>query len=176
MFVPLYKALVRSHFDYAASVWAPCTAKLRDQIEAVQRRATKFLPGMKDLEYPERLKKLGLTTLAHRRHRSDVIEMYKICHEVYDKDISIRIKFSREGSSRELRGHNFKIKKLSCDTRLRSTFFTYRTVNVWNSLPKQVAEAPSLNAFKARLDKFWSTQSVLYDYKADVYTMPRPGS
>lgn len=40
-----------------------------DAIENVQRRGTKQLPGMKDLEYPDRLKKLGLPTLAYRRVR-----------------------------------------------------------------------------------------------------------
>ena len=28
--------------------------------------------------------------------------------------------------------------------------------NLWNRLPEQVADAPTLNCFKARLDKLWS--------------------
>ena len=39
-FVQLYKALVRTHLDYASSVWAPFKAKHIEQIEWVQRRAT----------------------------------------------------------------------------------------------------------------------------------------
>ena len=53
--IPLYKALVRSHFDYATSIWSPYRIKLVGQIEAIQRRATKMLPGLKDLTYEERL-------------------------------------------------------------------------------------------------------------------------
>ena len=61
-FVPLYKALVMSHLDYAISIWSPCKQKYqygplinRDAIKNVQRRATKQLPGMKDILYEERL-------------------------------------------------------------------------------------------------------------------------
>ena len=35
---------------------------------------------------------------------------------------------------------------------IRSKFFTQRVVMLWNRLPKEVVDAPSLEAFKARLD------------------------
>ena len=35
---------------------------------------------------------------------------------------------------------------------IRKKFFTQRAVMHWNRLPKEVVDAPSLEAFKARLD------------------------
>ena len=37
MFIPLYKCLIRSHFDYAVTVWDPYILKLIDDIESIQR-------------------------------------------------------------------------------------------------------------------------------------------
>ena len=65
-FVPLYKALVRSHLDYAILIWSPYKQKYKNAIESVQRRAAKQLPSMKDIPYEERLKRLKLPTLAYR--------------------------------------------------------------------------------------------------------------
>ena len=56
----------------------PKVVKHKDEIENVQRRATKQLPGMSNLSYPERLQKLKLPTLAYRRICGDMIELSKI--------------------------------------------------------------------------------------------------
>ena len=71
IFIPLYKTMIRSHLDYAASVWNPYLKKHIIAIESVQRRATKLIPGMKDKSYPQRLKIVHLPTLTYRRLRGD---------------------------------------------------------------------------------------------------------
>ena len=47
-FVPLYKALVRTHLDYACCIWSPYNQKYKDTLENVQRRATKQINGMSE--------------------------------------------------------------------------------------------------------------------------------
>jgi len=41
-----------------------------------------------------------------------------------------------------------------------SIFLSARIVNIWNSLPNSIVDASTINAFKARLDKFWMHQTV----------------
>jgi len=48
------------------------------------------------------------------------------------------------------------------------SIFSARIVNVWNSLPNSVVDACTVNAFRARLDKFWQHQSVKFDFTADL--------
>ena len=85
----LYKAQVRPHLEYANSVWKPYKAKDIDLLEKVQRRATKQIPGFRELSYEERLRKLGLYTLAYRRLRGDLIEVCKILTGLTDPETAL---------------------------------------------------------------------------------------
>jgi hypothetical protein len=66
----LFKALVRPHLEYASSVWSPYKKKDIDAIENTQKRATRMLPQMKNLNYEERLKQSKMPTLKFRRMRA----------------------------------------------------------------------------------------------------------
>ena len=78
IFMNLYPVLVRPLLEYCVQVWSPYKRKYINLLEGVQRRATKLVPELRELQYEERLKKLGLTTLEERRVRGDMIETYKI--------------------------------------------------------------------------------------------------
>ena len=62
----LFQALLRPHLEYAAAVWSPYKSSDIENIENVQRRATKLIPSLKNLEYADRLRKLQMPTLRER--------------------------------------------------------------------------------------------------------------
>ena len=89
MIVPLYKAIVRPHLEYFIQAWNPHLGKDIDMLEKIHRRATKLIPGLRDLRYEERLKECGLTTLETRRLRGDQIEVFKILNGYENIDSNI---------------------------------------------------------------------------------------
>ena len=168
-FVPLYKSLVRSHLEYASCIWSPYKKKHIEAIERVQRRATKQLPGMKDLPYPERLKILKLPTLVYRRARGDMIETYKLLHDKYYGEYSQLVKLHASHISKEgTRGHSFKLCQEGSKLNLRRQSFPVRITKVWNHLPNSVVTAPNVNTFKNRLDRHWREEDFLYNHEAPI--------
>ena len=164
-FVLLFKSMVRSHLEYCNSVWAPYKKSDIEDMEKVQRRATKNVPALCKLSYEDRLKKCGLTTLKYRRIRGDMIETYKIVSGKYDPSVAPVFKFS---TFTKTRGNVYKIETARTHYDLRKYYFTNRVVSIWNSLPDDIVKACSTNLFKNKLDKFWSNQEVIYNYKAEL--------
>jgi hypothetical protein len=161
----LYKAMVRSHLEYAQTVWSPHKQYNIEALEKVQKRATRLIPSLRQLSYEQRLVKLNLPTLSYRRVRGDMIETYKILKGYYDNEACPALKPAIYSNTR---GHKLKLYKLSSNTNLRKSFFTVRIVNIWNSLPAHVVESTNINTFKSNLDKYWSTQEILINYKSDL--------
>ena len=71
---------VRPMLEYCSPVWSPVSASLINQLESVQRRFTKRLPGFQSLPYDDRCARLGIDRLELRRLRADLILCYKIIH------------------------------------------------------------------------------------------------
>ena len=129
-FLPLHKTMVRSHLEYAVAVWYPYKIKHKIAIENVQRRATKQLPGMRDLSYIETLKLLKLPTLAYRRLRGDMIEVYKIMHELYDNESAPNLLKWEDVTLRSgNRGHSLKIFTQRAKIYLRKNAFLLEWLN-----------------------------------------------
>ena len=59
--------------------------------------------------------------------------------------------FTRVDSDRR-RGNSSKLVQGRFTLDIRRKFFTQRVVTHWNRLPKEAVDAPSLEAFKARVD------------------------
>jgi hypothetical protein len=173
-FLLLYKALVRPHVEYANQVWSPIYKRQETVVENVQRRATKQIPGFKDLSYEERLRKLRLPTLKYRRIRGDMIEMYKIMTAKYDDRVTNFIQLHE--SDKTTRGHQYKIKKQHVRLNIRKYSFVCRSVDIWNGLPPCVVNAPTVKSFEARLDRLWEGQPFKYNIDCDLPTKINPTS
>ena len=157
MFKQLFTSIIRPHLEYGATIWNPHSKKLIVMIENVQRRASRQIPGLSHLTYQERLEAMNLPALQFRRYRGDMIEMYKLLHDLYDKETISNFLNFRHSHTREhnVRGHQYNLYKKTCKKDVRRYSFKCRVTNQWNNLPETIVNSPSLNTFKNRLDNLW---------------------
>ena len=138
----------RLHLEYCVQAWGLQYKKDAELLEQVQRRAIKMIRGLEHLSYEKRLRELGLLSLEKRRLRGDFIVACQYLMGSYKQDGEWR--FTRVGSDRTS-GSGFKLRQGSLCLILGRSF-SHRVVMHRNRLPKEVVDAPSLEAFKARLD------------------------
>jgi ribonuclease P/MRP protein subunit RPP40 len=66
-FITLYSSFVRPLLEHCNLVWLPWLKRDENLLENVQRKATKSVPSLRNLPYPERLSRLNLYPLKYRR-------------------------------------------------------------------------------------------------------------
>ena len=134
-------------------------------MEGVQRRATKALKGMWNVPYEERLKHLELPTLKYRRLRGDMITTYRMLHGGFDNEVALPLTMKSDVTGRENYGHPLQLFQMRSRLDVRKFSYSRRIAPIWNSLPTEVVMAPSVETFKIWLDKLWSKQPMLLEYK-----------
>jgi len=70
-----------------------------------------MIPGLKDLNYEERSKELGIWSLEERRNRADLLEVFKMKSGL--SAISFQ-EFFEVDKQQKTRGHSWKIHKQRC--------------------------------------------------------------
>ena len=119
---------------------------------------------MRNLDYESRLRALRLPSLEFRRVRGDLIEVYKICHKIYDPIITKSLLTFADSNTR---AHKYKLTKPRFNSKQFQYFFSNRVVNIWNGLPQEVVTARSTNMFKNKIDKLLKNH--MYSTNLELY-------
>ncbi len=73
LFDKLYVTFIRHHLEYSFQTWRTWLRKDIKLLEDVQRRSTKLVKGLQDIEYEERAQLLNLDSLSCRMDNGDMI-------------------------------------------------------------------------------------------------------
>ena len=146
-----YISLVRrSQLEYCAAIWDPHLEKDTQQLEAIQRRAARFV--VQDFSryssVQSYLNDLKWAPLKDRRRDIRLTFLFKI--------VTGRVAVQAEGTllpadSRTRHRHKHKYRHLpaTCNQSLNSFFV--KTIPDWNSLPEACITADTVTAFQSRL-------------------------
>ncbi len=92
-------------------------------LESVQKRAGKFVKGLRHVPHETAFQRLRLVSLVRRRIRGDLICMYKSMHDFLEFPCDAVF---AAPTRIELRGHTFKIYQQWCNTRRRQHAPSFR--------------------------------------------------
>ena len=107
---------------------------------------------MKHKTYRERLVSLKLPSLLYRRFRGDLIEVFKIVHDIYDPITTKLLLTKVSDQSITRKKHNYKLTKKRANKNGYKFFFTNRIIDIWNNLPSHIADAKNVNSYKNKID------------------------
>ena len=158
-----YISIVRSSMEYASIIWEPFRGTHAGSLEAVQRKAARWIKSdyVRESSVTRMLKSLNLDTLQERRRMSRLAFLFKILKEpthkdsvaVQPSDIDItkspRPRRTPEGQPPKTTPNLDYSYIASTDELLEH--FVARTVSDWNDLLQSQTSADTVSAFKSRL-------------------------
>ena len=155
----LYKTYIRPHLEFAIQAWSPYLEKDIETLEKVQRRVTKHIHGLSNLEYDERLKTLRWMRLRARRERGDVILAFQYLHGNVELNLDWQWILPTGSGIRANDAPRITIPPLTQNCQQRTNFFSKRVATSWRNLPTETANSNNLNELKKPLRQ---TSSLIY--------------
>ena len=143
-----YNSIVRPTLEYAATVWSPWQKGLQDSLEAVQRRAARYVKNKFSREYSvtDMIQSLGWESLQVRRLKMRIILLFKIIHDLIDIPAD-----QLNSSNARTRGHNMRYRQISARQNYYRYSFLPHTIEHWNNLPPDLVKLKDLDTFKTAL-------------------------
>jgi len=149
-----YKLLVKHVLDYAAAALDPHTQTCITQLEAVQRRAARFITGnyRTTSSTSQMIADLGLPSLELRRQNSKLMMMYRITYGLVDIPANLHLRQSITST----RGHGLEDMDGAvvrywipyCRTDIYRHSFFISGARLWNQLPKTMTVLQTPESFR----------------------------
>ena len=145
-----YKALVRPIIEYSSAVWDPYLKGDIEDLEALQRRAARFVTRdyRRDSSVTRMLRDLQWQPLVNRRREARLTFFYKIVNDLVAIPSQDYL-HNKTSCTRSRHPRQFRVLAPKTEP-FRNSFFP-KTLIDWNSLTENIATASTLDIFKDRI-------------------------
>ena len=146
----MYSSLVQPHFDYCSEIWGCCNKTLSTKLQKLQNRAARILlRASYDTNSDSLIDKLGWRKLDKQRLINKATMVYKSLNGLAPNYLRSKFTYRSNVSSYSLRGTNDNLTIPLPHTNFMKNSFSYSGSVLWNSLPIELRQVNSLDAFRA---------------------------
>lgn len=137
----LYLSLVKSQLCFGTQVWSPTQFCLKEKIERVQRRATRWILRTRrgEISYKERLVTLDLLPLAYDREQKDLVFFYNCLHGNTDLNVYNFVTLISHGRTKQ--SNSLNLRTPLCKTSSFQGSYFNRIVKLWNFIHTLATES-----------------------------------
>ena len=157
----LYITIVRTNFSHASQLWSPQKVELIQEMEKVQRRASKFILNLNylsEITYKERLLSVRILPVSYWLELMDLLFLFKIINglvSLYSSVCPSIFVAARSKHSTANNGRKLCVKK--CKTTTYQNSYFIRVTKLWNILPDDLTtENRSISYFKKNLYSYYN--------------------
>jgi len=151
----IYESIIQPHFDYCISVWGHTSKNNITLLQRLQNRAARVITGVYDWNYSasKLVKSLGWMTIEERVKYFTLLLAYKSINGKAPSYLCDKFKlYESSYCTRATDGFKLTEPKPNLDIFKRS--FIYSSTKLWNNLPQDLKESPSINSFKYNCKKY----------------------
>ncbi|MCP4483393.1 MAG: hypothetical protein GY823_02350 [Flavobacteriaceae bacterium] len=94
----MFNSYIRSKMEYCSLIWNPQKKEDIDRLEIIQKNFTSKISGLEEMNYHERLKRLGIYSLERRWERFLIINTW--CQLEGINENALKLETGREGRQR----------------------------------------------------------------------------
>ena len=155
--IMLYKTLIEPHIRYCSVVWGNCGEVLKDKLQIFQNRAARIITKtpFDNADHFALLQKLQWLSVRDIINYETGVHMFKAVNHLMPKQINdffIPLASQHSYQTRSMTNGNLYMPTSQLSIEQRA--LNYKGSKLWNEIPPEIRNAPSLNSFKIKYKNY----------------------
>ena len=149
----IYISFIRPLLEYADVVWDNCTQQEANELEKIQNEAARIVTGATKLaSIQSLLSDTGWESLTSRREKHKLVLFYKMINSLAPEYLSSLVPPTVGNISQYNLRNETNLQTVPARSQQYYNSFLPSTTRIWNSLPDDTKNSPSVESFKHKLN------------------------